>query len=95
MVTVLHSHRHKKNESYIKKRDFTKIRQVLYSFSTSAKKTFLTDPSYALIFAHFFSKQGEGFIEEKSQLKPQQFRAELQLEFDCLFELASKTLSDL
>jgi len=43
IVTVLHSHRHKKNETYIRARDFTKIRQVLYSFSTSAKKTFLSD----------------------------------------------------
>ena len=92
MVTVLHSHRHKKNERYIKSRDFSKIRQVLYSFSTNAKRAFLTDNTYALIFVHFYEKQGEKFITEKAQYKPKQFEEELRVEFDAMYKLALQTL---
>lgn len=94
IVTVLHSHRHKKNEPYIRSRDFTKIRQVLYSFSTAAKKSFLSDTNYAFVFAHFYQRAGEGFIVEKSDRKPAKFREELQLEFDSLHKLAAMTLSE-
>lgn len=94
IVTVLHSHRHKKNEAYIKSRNFTKIRQVLYSFSTAAKKSFLSDTHYAFVFAHFYKKAGERFMVEKSDRKPARFREELQLEFDSLHKLAAMTLSE-
>lgn len=93
MITVLHSHRHKKNESYIKGRDFKKIRQVLYSFSTSAKKIFLSDKNYALVFEHFHNIQGNEFVNVKSNSKPAKFRSELELEFGSLLKLATKTLS--
>ncbi|CAI2372766.1 unnamed protein product [Moneuplotes crassus] len=93
MITVLHSHRHKKNEKYIMTRDFTKIRQVLYSFSTAAKKTFLASPDYALVLNHFYNKEGELFLEKKSQLKPQRFRTELEVELNALNKGAFQTLS--
>lgn len=92
MITVLHSHRHKKNEKYIRTRDFTKIRQVLYSFSTAAKKTFLASPDYALVLNHFYNKEGELFLEKKSQLKPQRFRIELEVELNALYKGAFQTL---
>lgn len=93
MITVLHSHRHKKNEDYIKKRDFTKIRQVLYSFSTAAKKTFLSNINYSLIFTHFYDFEGSEFLGLKSINKPAKFNTELKYELDMLFDAASKTVS--
>ncbi|CAI2372332.1 unnamed protein product [Moneuplotes crassus] len=92
MITVLHSHRHKKNEDYIRRRDFTKIRQVLYSFSTAAKKTFLSCPNYALVLNNFFNRQGEDFLVKKSKLKPARFRQELELELKTLNKGAVQTL---
>lgn len=92
MVTVLHSHRHKKNEPYIKSRDFTKIRQVLYSFSTAAKKTFLACPDYALVLNHFYKREGLLFLEKKSELKPARFRSELEVELNALNKGAFQTL---
>ena len=53
LTAILHSHRHKKGKEYIQGCDFSKVRKVLYSFSTSAKKIFLADKNYALIFANF------------------------------------------
>lgn len=94
MVTVLHSHRHKKSEAYIKSRDFTKIRQVLYSFSTSAKKAFLTNKAYALIFVHFYETQGEKFVKEKAQTKPKQFETELRVEFEAMYKLAVQSMEN-
>lgn len=93
MITVLHSHRHKKNEDYIKTRDFTKIRQVLYSFSTAAKKTFLANKNYSLIFTHFYDCEGNEFLDLKSINKPLKFKTELKYELDTLYEAASKTVS--
>lgn len=92
MVTVLHSHRHKKNERYIRSRDFTKIRQVLYSFSTAAKKTFVSNPEYALILSHFYNMQGGEFLQKKSELKPNKFRVELEVELTALYKAVSQTL---
>lgn len=94
MITVLHSHRHKKNDVYIKSRDFSKIRKVLYSFSTTAKKIFLSDKYYAHIFANFYRMSGEKFILEKAKQKPTKYRNDLQIEFDNLYKLASKTLEE-
>lgn len=92
MITVLHSHRHKKNESYIRRRDFTKIRQVLYSFSTAAKKTFLACPDYAMVLYHFYNRQGDDFLVKKSELKPAKFRNELEVELNALYKGATQTL---
>lgn len=93
MITVLHSHRHKKKDSYIKSRDFSKIRKVLYSFSTSAKKEFLSDRYYAQVFAYFYAKNGDKFVNDKSKYKPAQYRNDLQVEFDNLYRLATQTLN--
>ena len=92
MITILHSHRHKKNENYISTRDFTKIRQVLYSFSTAAKKTFLSCPEYAFILSYFYNQQGEEFIISKSEFKPLRFKAELEIELKALNKGAWLTL---
>ena len=92
MITVLHSHRHKKNESYIKTRDFTKIRQVLYSFSTAAKKTFLASSDYAFILSHFYDREGQEFLNKKSENKPVKFKNDLELELNTLLKGATQTL---
>ena len=93
VITVLHSHRHKKKDDYIVKRDFSIIRQVLYSFSTAAKRTFLSNENYALIFSHFHAMKQQSFLEEKSRPKPEKFREELTVELTNLYEAARKTLN--
>ena len=93
MITVLHSHRHKKNDVYIQKRDFTKIRKVLYSFSTAAKKTFLSNKNYSLIFTNFYHREGDAFLQKKSNIKPNKFKTELRHELDTLYQAASKTVA--
>jgi hypothetical protein len=93
MITVLHSHRHNKNEDYIQKRDFTKIRKVLYSFSTAAKKTFLSNKNYSLIFINFYNREGDAFLQKKSNIKPNKFKTELRHELYTLYEAASKTVA--
>lgn len=94
MTAVLHSHRHNKGKEYIQDVDFSKVRQVLYSFSTSAKKLFLADKNYALIFANFYETEGKSFINCRSNKKTSDFKAGLQAEFNDLYNIAKKTLSD-
>ena len=92
VTAVLHSHRHKKNDDFIKNCDFSKIRKVLYSFSTSAKHAFLTDNWYALIFANFYDVESKNFIRARSRNKSTEFKQELQAELDSLYSLAKETL---
>ena len=90
---VLHSHRHKKSEEYIKNWDFSKIRNVLYSFSSSAKRSFLTDKNYAAIFVHFYDMEGKKFISSRSQRKSTEYKMELQSELGSLYSLAIETIN--
>ena len=92
VITILHSHKHKKNEEAIRSRDFTKIRNILYSFSIPAKEAFLSTSEYAWLFTHFHNSAGKSFLEEISLNKPKNFKKDLEIEFRILDQEAKDTI---
>lgn len=94
MITVLHSQNHKKNESYIKKRDFKKIRNLLYWYSSNARKAFIENKWYAIIFTNFYIKGKEDLVASKSENKYPEFYKELSDEMDEISRLASLSIAN-
>lgn len=93
-VTVLHSNKFKKPDDYIQRRDFTLIRNVLYSYSTTAKNKILANKYYARLFHHFYQVDGAKFVASKSKNKPKLFEEDLQTEFDELNRIACQTINN-
>ena len=71
------------------------IRNLLYCYSSNAKRSFLANKNYAYIFNHFYNKAGEMVVILKSKDKPELFKAELKTEMDDINKLSLKTLADL
>ncbi|CAI2370333.1 unnamed protein product [Moneuplotes crassus] len=94
MVTILHSQNYKKPDDYIKRRDFRKIRSLLYCFSSSAKKNFISDKTYAIIFQNFFVKARDEFLGSKAKAKNPAFRDELSQELEDIYYLSLETLKE-
>ena len=46
LFTVMFSHRYKKNDEFLKGIDFTRIRSVLYHYTTESRIEFLKDPQF-------------------------------------------------
>ena len=91
MITILHSQNHKKNDSYIQKRDFKIIRSLLYCYSSTAKKTFISNNTYAIIFQRFFKNSGDEFLNSKAKGKYPEFKDELKNELEDIYSLSLKT----
>lgn len=91
MITILHSQNYKKGDSYIKRRDFKRIRALLYCYSSNAKKTFVSDKSYAIIFQHFYKNARNEFIRIKAKEKYPEFKDELKQELEDIYLLSLKT----
>lgn len=94
MVTILHSQNYKKNDDYIKRRDFKKIRSLLYCYSSSAKKNFISDRCYAVIFQNFLKKSRDEFLCSKAKTNSPEFRDELNQELEDIYYLSLATLKD-
>lgn len=94
MVTILHSQNYKKNDSYIKRRNFKRIRSLLYCFSSTAKKNFMADKNYAIIFQNFFKKARDEFLGCKAKEKNPLFRDELNQELEDIYYLSLATLKE-
>lgn len=94
MITVLHSQNHRKNDDYIKRRNFAKVRNLLYCYSSNAKKSFISDKPYALIFNNFYSKAGEALVTAKSTGKYSEFKEELRNELEDINKLALQTIAE-
>lgn len=94
MVTILHSQNYKKSDEYIVSRDFKKIRNLLYCYSSNAKKIFIRDKHYAIIFNNFFVKAKEQFLAGRSKDKYPEFKYELGVEMEDINKLALKTISE-
>ena len=92
MVTILHSQNYKKDESFIRSRDFKRIRALLYCYSSNAKKNFVADKNYALIFQHFFKNAREEFLSIKAKDKYPEFKDELRQELEDIYILSLNTL---
>lgn len=83
MVAILHSHRHKKGESFAHDIDFSVVRAVLYSYSTEARERFTSNHIYAALFNHFTERGVREFIESKVHNNPL-YACELETEFQKL-----------
>lgn len=94
MMTVLHSQNHRKNDEYIKERDFKKIRNLLYWYSSHAKHAFISDKNYALIFNNFYNKGAEALIDEKTKEKYPGFDVELRSALDSINKEALKSMQE-
>ena len=95
MATVLHSQNYKKKDDYIVRREFFAIRNLLYWYSSNAKKTFLSNKNYAYIFNNFYNKAADSLMENKTKEKPEQFKIELSHEMEDINKLAIKTITDM
>lgn len=93
MVTILHSQNHKKADAYIRKRDFKKIRNLLYCYSAGAKNAFISVKGYAMIYVNFYTKASDSLVKEKAKAKYPQFANELRSELDDIHQLAQKSIS--
>ena len=94
MVSVLHSQNYKKNDDYIKRRDFKRIRSLLYCYSSSAKKNFISDRCYAIIFQNFLKKARDEFLCSKAKVDNPEFRDELNQELEDIYYLSLAALKD-
>ena len=94
MITILHSQNHKKSDGYIKKRDFKKIRNLLYWYSSHAKRAFIENKCYAIIFTNFYLKGRHELVESKAEGKYPEFRKELTDELDEISRLASLSIAN-
>lgn len=93
MITILHSHRFKKGENFADGIDFSKVRNVLYSYSSEAKTEFMADRVLATLFSHFMEKGSREFIESKVHSKPNLYVCELEDELKHMNAEAATTLS--
>ena len=75
------SHRYKKNDDFLKHIDFSKIRSVLYHYTTEARNEFMKDPQFCFLIHHFYIKDHKNFIQakidEKTMLNLPQLKTEL------------------
>ena len=94
MTTILHSQNYRKEDDYIVRRDFKKIRSLLYCYSSNAKKAFIKDKYYAIIYSNFYIKDSQQLLESKSKGKYQEFRYELGTEMEDIHRLSLKTISE-
>jgi hypothetical protein len=95
MITILHSQNYRKDDDYIVRRDFKKIRSLLYCYSSNAKKAFIEDKHYAIIFSNFYVKDSEELLESKSMGKYQEFKYELGTEMEDIHKQSLKTISEI
>lgn len=84
LLTILFSHRYKKNDEFIDGIDFTHIRNVLYHYTTESRKEIMKDAKLCLLIHHFYVKDGRNFLQAKIQEKSKLNHGHLKLELDVL-----------
>lgn len=92
LFTVMFSHRYKKNDEFLKGIDFTRIRSVLYHYTTESRIEFLKDPQFWFLVHHFFMVDRTKFLDMKLKEKSKLNLDELKLELAILDEEALRTL---
>ena len=83
-----------KTDDYIRRRDFKRIRALLYCYSSNAKKNFLSNKNYAIIFQHFFNNARKEFLSLKAKDKYPEFKSELEQELEDIYFLSLKTYGE-
>jgi len=94
MFTILHSQNYKKTDAYITKRDFKIIRNLLYCYSSHAKRAFIENKDYAMIYSNFYIKGSEILIQQKTSNKYVGFSDELREELWDTYGAAWQTVSN-
>ena len=89
LMIILHSHRFAKGENFTEGMDFSIIRDVLYRYSSKARKAFMNHSVYSFLFNYFVEHGGaKEFIRSKVQGKTNLYVLELEEEFRKLNEEA-------
>jgi hypothetical protein len=84
LLTVLFSHRYKKNDDFVEGIDFTNIRNVLYHYTTESRKEVLKDAHFCFLIHHFYMNDQTNFLQAKIQEKSKLNHGHLRLELDIL-----------
>lgn len=83
LLTVMFSHRYKKNDDFLKHIDFSKIRSVLYHYTTEARNEFMKNPQFCFLIHHFYIRDHKNFIQSKidenTMLNVSQLKTELMI----------------
>ena len=83
LLVVLFSQRYKKNDEFLKDIDFSRIRNVLYRYTTEARHLLMKDPQMCFLIHHFYSNDWHRFIQskidEKTMLNTVQLKSELSI----------------
>lgn len=97
MKLLVFSHRHNKNDPYLKDtiESFDLVRDTMYKYSKQAEKNFFNQPVYAFLFACFsISTAGQTFANEKisEDNKDMTHMERMRLELEVMSEQATKAL---
>jgi hypothetical protein len=84
LLTILFSHRYKKNDDFVEGIDFTNIRKVLYHYTTESRKEVLKDAHFCFLIHHFYINDERNFLQAKIQEKSKLNHGHLRLELDIL-----------
>ena len=92
LLTILFSHRYKKQDDFLEGIDFTQVRNVLYHYTTEARNEFLKNPHFCFLIHHFF-KNDKKFLEMKIKEKSKLNHGLLKMELNILDQEALMVLS--
>ena len=80
VMTVLMSHRYKKEHECLVELDFSIVRDCLYTYSVEARERFMRVPIFAFLFHHYCSKGLNDFLESTSGRRGGSYARDLQYE---------------
>ena len=83
-MTVLMSHRYKKDQEFLVGLDFSIVRDCLYSYSVEARGRFMGVPMLAFLFHHFCIKGGNDFLKSTSGRRGGSYARDLEYELQSL-----------
>ncbi|CAI2366926.1 unnamed protein product [Moneuplotes crassus] len=93
LITVMFSHRYKKNDDFLQGINFSKIRNVLYHYTTESRNEFMSNSYFCFFIHHFYVKNGKEFLETKIQEKSKLNYSLLKMELNILDQEAMAHLS--
>jgi hypothetical protein len=68
LKTIIFCDRYKKSEQITEGLNFVPLRNVLHKYNTKNMSKFLSDPSFAFLYTHFFLKHGKKATEEQQEV---------------------------
>ena len=92
VITVLMSHRYKKDDEFLRGFDFSIVRDCMYSYTVEARERFMAVPIFAFLFHHFCTNGVKGFLESNCGRKGGSYARELEYELESLHKEAFHTM---